>query len=136
MPDGSEQPIGYVSRTLNSAECNYSQLEKEGLSCVYRIKWFYAYLYRHPFMLITDHKPLLGLLDGQKPTSPQTAARVLRWSLYMSTFEYTLKFRNTAAHSNAESFESFTFTCGTCSSSASPRVSFTCRPLVKLTCYC
>ena len=92
MPDGSEQPIGYVSRTLNSAECNYSQLEKEGLSCVYRIKWFYAYLYRHPFMLITDHKPLLGLLDGQKPTSPQTAARVLRWSLYMSTFEYTLKF--------------------------------------------
>ena len=23
MPDGSEQPVGYVSRTLNSAECNY-----------------------------------------------------------------------------------------------------------------
>ena len=42
MPDGSEQPIGYVSRTLNSAECNYSQLEKEGLSCVYDIKRFYT----------------------------------------------------------------------------------------------
>ena len=38
MPDGSEQPIGYVSRTLNSAERNYSQLEKEGLSCVFGIK--------------------------------------------------------------------------------------------------
>ena len=37
MPDGSEQlqPIGYVSHTLNSAEHNYSQLEKGGLSCVY-----------------------------------------------------------------------------------------------------
>ena len=102
MPDGSEQPIGYVSRTLNSAERNYSQLEKEGLSCVFGIKRFYAYLFGHPFTLITDHKPLLGLLDGQKPTSPQASARIRRWSLYMATFEYTLKFRNTTAHANAD----------------------------------
>ena len=47
MPDGSEQPIGYVSRMLNSAERNYSQLEKEGLSCVFGTKQFYSYLFRH-----------------------------------------------------------------------------------------
>ena len=102
MPDGSEQPIGYVSRTLNPAERNYSQLEKEGLSCVFGIKRFYSYLFGHPFTLITDHKPLLGLLDGQKPTSPQASARIRRWSLYMSQFEYTMKFRNTTAHTNAD----------------------------------
>ena len=102
MPDGSEQPIGYVSRTLNSAERNYSQLEKEGLSCVFGIKRFYSYLFGHRFTLITDHKPLLGLLDGQKQTSPQASARIRRWSLYMSMFEYTLKFRNTTAHANAD----------------------------------
>ena len=102
MPDGSKQPIGYVSCTLNPAERNYSQLEKEGLSCVFGIKRFYSYLFGHSFTLITDHKPLLGLLDGQKPTSPQASARIRQWSLYMSLFEYTMKFRNTTAHTNAD----------------------------------
>ena len=102
MPDGSEKPIGYVSRTLNSAERNYSQLEKEGLSLIFGIKRFYSYLFGRPFVLITDHKPLLGLLDNQKPTSPQASARIRRWSLYLSMFEYQLKFRNTTAHANAD----------------------------------
>lgn len=35
LPDGSERPIAYTSCTLNSAKRNYSQLEKEGLSCVF-----------------------------------------------------------------------------------------------------
>ena len=38
LPDGTEKPIGYSSRTLNKAERNYSQLEKEGLACVFGVK--------------------------------------------------------------------------------------------------
>ena len=90
MPDGLEKPIGYASPTLNTAEQNYSQLEKEGLSCIFGIKRFYSYLFGRLFTLITDHKPLLGLLGENKPTSPQASARVCRWSLYLSMFEYTL----------------------------------------------
>ena len=102
LSDGSEKLVGYVSRTLTKAEKNYSQLEKEGLSLVFGVKKFYSYLFGHSFELVTDHKPLLSLLSGQKPTSPQASARIHRWSLYLSSFEYTLKFRNTTAHGNAD----------------------------------
>lgn len=60
------------SRTLNSAEQNYSHLEKEGLPLVFGIKWFYWHL----TTLITNHKQLPGLLDGEKPTSPQALERI------------------------------------------------------------
>lgn len=101
-PDGSERPIGYASRTLNSAERNYSQLEKEGLALVFGIKKFYAYVFGKPFELVTDHQPLLGLLREGQPTSPQASARIRRWSIYLSMFEYTLRFRRTMAHANAD----------------------------------
>ena len=100
--DGLERPIGYASRTLNGAERNYSQLEKEGLSLVFGIKKFYAYLFGKPFELLTDHQPLLGLLKEGRSTSPQASARIWRWSIYLAMFEYTLKFRRTTAHANAD----------------------------------
>ena len=102
MPDGSKKPIGYASRSLTSAERNYSQLEKEGLACVFGVKKFHDYVFGHPFELVTDHKPLITLLSEYKATSAQASARIRRWSLTLAAYEYHITFRKTEEHSNAD----------------------------------
>ena len=102
MPDGSERPIAYASRTLNSSEQNYSQLEKEGLACIFGIKRFHDYLLGRHFELVMDHKPLLGLLREDLATPLQASARIKLWSLFLSNYEYSLVFRNTTAHANMD----------------------------------
>ena len=59
MEDGSEHPIGFVSRTLNESEKNYSQMDKEGAAVVFGLKKFHKYLFGRRFKIVTDHKPLL-----------------------------------------------------------------------------
>lgn len=93
MEDGSEQPVGYASRTLSPAERNYSHLEKEGLALVFGVKKFHQYLYGQPFTLYTDHKPLLGLLKEDKRVPELSAARIQRWALTLAAYEYTLVYR-------------------------------------------
>ena len=101
-PDRSERPVAFASRSLAKSERNYSQLEKEGLSCVFGVTKFHSYLFKHPFNLAKYHKPLLALLNEHKPTSPQASARVCHWSLILSAYEYIMKFRCTSEHSNAD----------------------------------
>ena len=102
MPDGSEKPIGYASRSLTSAERNYSRLEKEGLACVFGVKKFHDYVFGHPFELVTDHKPLITLFTEYKATSAKASARIRRWSLMLAAYEYHITFIRTEEHSNAD----------------------------------
>ena len=66
MSDGTERPISYYSRSLASAENNYSQLDKETLAIMYAVKRFYRYIYGRKFIILTDHKSLIGLFSQNK----------------------------------------------------------------------
>ena len=45
MLNGEERPVAFASRTLSSAERNYSQAEKEALACVFAVKKFHSYIF-------------------------------------------------------------------------------------------
>lgn len=90
FPNSSEAPVTFFSRTLAPAERNYSQLDKEALALVAGVKKFHDYLYGRPFALITDHKPLLGLLAGDRQTPQVLSPRLTRWSVFLPAYSYTL----------------------------------------------
>ena len=102
MTDGAEKPIGFPSRTLSAVELQYSQIEKEGFSCVFGVWRFHAYLLGRHFSLMTDHKPLLSLFQEHKAIPNHASACIQRWALTLAAYEYTFTARSTTAHANAD----------------------------------
>jgi hypothetical protein len=102
FPDGSERPITSISRTLNTSERQYSQIEREALSIVYGVSKFRQFLYGRTFTLVTDHKPLVTLFNPSKSIPEVAADRIKRWAIYLMSYSYNLKYRSSEKHSNAD----------------------------------
>lgn len=102
MEDGTEKPVGFLSRTLNPAEKKYSQLEKEGLGVIFGIKRFHKYLYGRKFTILTDHKPLISPSNETKPVPQMVSPRVQRWSVWLRAYEYRIIFRPGKQNINAD----------------------------------
>ena len=102
MEDGSERPIRYASRTLTPAERNYAQVDKEALAIVYGVKHFHRYLFGRKFLICSDHKPLIYLLGEHRGISPTASARVQRWALTLSGYQYSIVHRPGDQMGNAD----------------------------------
>ena len=100
--NGDERPVAYASRTLSASEQNYSQIEKKALSLICGLRKFHQYLYARNFTIITDHKPLLAILEPKKNIPTLAAARMQRWALLLSAYQYNLEYRSTTAHGNVD----------------------------------
>ena len=102
FPDGTERPVAFASRTLTATERNYAQIQKEALSLIYAVQKFHQYLYGRSFVLVTDHKPLTTILGHKAGIPSLAAARLQRWALILSAYSYTIEFRPTKQHANAD----------------------------------
>ena len=102
MPNGEEKPIEFASRTMTSAERRYSQIDREALSIVWSLKKFHKYLYARPFTLRTDHEPLKFIFHPHKGIPEMIISRLQRWAIILSCYDYTIQFRPTGKHSNAD----------------------------------
>ena len=102
LDDGTEKPIAYASRTLTAAEKNYAQIEREGLAIVFGIKKFHLYLYGRSFLLVTDHKPLTRIFGPKSGIPPLAAARMQRWALLLSGYQYQIVYRSSGDNANAD----------------------------------
>ena len=102
MPDRTEKPIAFASSTLSDTERRYSQVEKEALAIVFGVEHFHSYIYCRHFYLQADHKPLTTLLSESRSVPQMASGRIMRWALTLSSYEYTLVFRSTTQHGNAD----------------------------------
>lgn len=93
-PDSSSSwlPIQFASRTLNSSERNYSNIEREALSIIFGLEKFRNFLLGSKFIISNDQKPLTKLFSNCKAVPTTCSARIQRWALILSQFNYTLEY--------------------------------------------
>ena len=89
LPNGEEKPITYGSRTLSKTEQNYAQVEKEAIAIIFGIRKFHQYTFNYNI----HTKAGLPVL---------AAARLQRWAIMLSAYQYDIEFRPTNKHSNAD----------------------------------
>ena len=111
MSDGSEKPIAFASRSMTVAEKGYSQLDKEALAIIFGVTKFHQYVYGRIFTIVSDHKPLIYILGEKNAIPPMASARVQRWALTLSGYQYTIKYKEGITHGNADALSRLPCPC-------------------------
>ena len=100
--DGSTKPIAHASRTLLPAEKHYSQIEKEALSIIFGIKKYHRFLHGRPFILQTDHKPLVTIFGSKKGIPTHTANRLQRWGVTLLNYQFKMEYISSSKLGHAD----------------------------------
>ncbi|MDO9013470.1 MAG: RNase H-like domain-containing protein [Polynucleobacter sp.] len=95
--DGEEKIITYLSRGLSIAEKNYTVTEQECLAVVWAVKKLRPYLTGNTFSVVTDHRALKWLMQGQHANQ-----RLARWSMELQGYTFDIQYRKGSQHVNVD----------------------------------
>jgi hypothetical protein len=92
QPDstGQLQPVAYASKSLSITEQRYACIERELLAIVFGVKRFHTYLYGRSFHVITDHRPLVMIMDKPLTSAPPRLQRLL---IELQGYNFTITYR-------------------------------------------
>ena len=87
--DGLWRPVAFLSKSLNKTERNYEIHNKEMLAIIRGLEAWRHLLegVQYKFEIWMDHKNLKYFMKAQKLNQRQA-----RWALYLSRFNFTLKY--------------------------------------------
>ena len=93
--NGLYRPVAYWGTTLRDAELNYTVTEKEALAVIKCLKEYEDMLQGAKVTIVTDHKPLIPLLQSAYKAP---SARLKRWALALTDFDYEIQYEPGATH--------------------------------------
>ncbi|RDX87721.1 Retrovirus-related Pol polyprotein, partial [Mucuna pruriens] len=82
----SAHVIAYASRTMDSAQQNYTTIEKELLAIVFALDKFRSYLLSSKIIVFSNHAALRYLLK-----KPNAKPRLIRWMLLLQEFDLEIR---------------------------------------------
>ncbi|KAL0191938.1 hypothetical protein M9458_010234, partial [Cirrhinus mrigala] len=98
--EGKKHVIAYASHVLSASERKWSTFDRELYAIVWSVRHFRHYLACHPFTIITDHKPLVGL--KKLPLDHDPTGRRARWAIELDLYDWHVIHRDGAKHLNAD----------------------------------
>ena len=126
------RPISFASRYLNEAEKNYSTNELEMLAVVWGAEYFRNYVLGRKFLIVTDLKALVSLLNGNNKKNRSLFSRLTRWLDRLILFDFQVEHKPGAKIGFADYLSSSDAKVRTLNRSAHMIVCLRWRKLVKL----
>ena len=80
-------PVAYFSNSLDKTKQNWSTYTKEAFALVTATRHWYTYLAGKPFVLMSDHNPLVYLRKQMDPRG-----KYARWIAELEEFDYNIQY--------------------------------------------
>jgi hypothetical protein len=96
-PIGKDLPVAFARRSLNRAEMHYTTSEKELLAIVWSTKYFRPYLYEQRLKVVSDHKPVVWVLNVK-----DLGSRLMHWRFQLAEYDFEIVHKRGALNTNAD----------------------------------